>query len=336
MYDSGFFSKALWRTRERFAIVSTIMSELSVNGGGAMSCPQTRISGLYRDSNTGNELRLDVDGDFPQMMASGTFNTFLDSVHWLADLTVVEVGVWEGNVVYKHPSAGQLPFSAVRINAPAAATSTDSVAAVTFLGSVPGETTTNYNFISPYFHPVAFEFDVVEGTEAVTSIETHAHPNRPGALMDETLTIEEVYRRSGFDASVSTDQDGVVPLSFATTEGELPEDRDVWDDNELHDAMQSFWSRFENQSQWALWVVYASLHEADEPSVFDPDPQPEDLGGIMFDDIGPNHRQGTAIFNDAFISNPSPGDPAPDAWVRRMRFWTAVHEMGHAFNLAAR
>jgi hypothetical protein len=91
----------------------------------------------------------------------------------------------------------------------------------------------------------------------------------------------------------------------------------------MHDAMQTFWSRFSATAQWAMWVFFASLHE-----------QGTSLGGIMFDDIGPNHRQGTAIFNDAFISVPPSGDPNPAAWVQRMIFWTACHEMGHAFNLA--
>jgi len=54
----------------------------------------------------------------------------------------------------------------------------------------------------------------------------------------------------------------------------------------------------------------------------------------MFYDIGPNQRQGTAIFENAFIATAPAGDSAPDAWVRRMRFWTAAHEMGHTFNLA--
>jgi hypothetical protein len=48
----------------------------------------------------------------------------------------------------------------------------------------------------------------------------------------------------------------------------------------------------------------------------------------------PNHRKGTAVFYNTFISQAPSGDPAPDAWVNRMRFWTTVHEMGHAFNLA--
>jgi hypothetical protein len=54
----------------------------------------------------------------------------------------------------------------------------------------------------------------------------------------------------------------------------------------------------------------------------------------MFDDIGPNHRQGTSIFIDSFISQPPAGDPNPAAWVDRTLFWTTCHEMGHAFNLA--
>ncbi len=91
----------------------------------------------------------------------------------------------------------------------------------------------------------------------------------------------------------------------------------------MHDAMQTYWSRFANQAQWSTWVFFAALHE-----------RGTGLGGIMFDDIGPNHRQGTAIFTKSFISQPPAGDPASNAWVRRMQFWTACHEMGHSFNLA--
>jgi hypothetical protein len=91
----------------------------------------------------------------------------------------------------------------------------------------------------------------------------------------------------------------------------------------MHDAMQVYWSRFAPRAQWSVWTFFASLHEMGSS-----------LGGIMFDDIGANQRQGTAIFEDAFIAQAPAGDLAPDAWVRRMRFWTAAHEMGHTFNLA--
>ena len=102
----------------------------------------------------------------------------------------------------------------------------------------------------------------------------------------------------------------------------------------MHDAMQVYWSHFAPKAQSSVWVFFASLHESI------PQPYPyrlsnrDQLGGTMFDDIGPNHRQGCAIFEDSFISEAPSGDPNPEAWVRRMRFWTAAHEIGHTFNLA--
>ena len=111
-------------------------------------------------------------------------------------------------------------------------------------------------------------------------------------------------------------RDNVVPLAGAGADVR-------WSNQEMHDAMQVYWSRFAPKAQWSVWVFFASLHEMGT-----------DLGGIMFDDIGPNQRQGTAIFGNSFIAQAPRGDPNPAAWVSRMRFWTAAHEMGHAFNLA--
>ena len=67
----------------------------------------------------------------------------------------------------------------------------------------------------------------------------------------------------------------------------------------MHDAMQIYWSHFANKPQWQLWVLFAKQHDIGP-----------NLGGIMFDDIGPNHRQGTSIFYKSFISTPPAGEPA--------------------------
>jgi len=172
-----------------------------------------------------------------------------------------------------------------------------------------------YGWRSWYFHPAEFEYDAATGTAAVTQINTCDHPHRPASLPCETLTIKKTYQRAGFDVSVSGGS-GAVPLAGAGANAK-------WSDMEMHDAMQTYWSRFASKAHWAMWVFFASLHE-----------QGTSLGGIMFDDIGPNHRQGTAMFNDSFIKNAPAGDASPAAWVSRMKFWTACHEMGHAFNLA--
>ena len=179
-------------------------------------------------------------------------------------------------------------------------------------GGLPNRTVV-YGFNSAYFRTVNLEFDFQAGEVADTAINTCAHPVRPASLPCETLTVPQVFQRAG--CQVTTNPSSSVPAPPGTT----------WSDMEMHDAMQIHWSRFANAAQWAMWVFYGSLHESGTG-----------LGGIMFDDIGPNHRQGTALFVDSFIAQPPPAEPVATrpAWIDRMRFWTAVHEMGHAFNLA--
>jgi len=267
------------------------------------------------------ELRLDVDGRYPQMTASGIAPLSISSrVNWIASVAPAGTNRWTGGIWYKEPAAAPFPYTTVDVKVTNALFPHLRKATLTFSGGGVPKRVRSFKFTSPYFHPVEFEFDRAENLvtdKAVTSINTHDHPNRPGTLPAENLSIDEVFRRTGFEVRASGGA-GVVPMNIATG-GVNPN----WSDNEMHDAMQTFWSRFGNVAQWSLWVFFASLHESGTS-----------LGGIMFDDIGPNHRQGTAIFEDAFIANAPAGDPAPAAWVRRMRFWTAVHEMGHSFNLA--
>ncbi|MGF1611606.1 MAG: hypothetical protein ACFCUQ_19550 [Kiloniellales bacterium] len=262
------------------------------------------------------ELRLDVDGRYPQMRASGAVLLGTTTrVHWIADLTKVGSYHWTGPIWYKDGNTSVLPQTNVDIVATPSWFASQRKATVTFSGGGAANKTLTYSYSSPYFHPVEFEYDCVQGVTPVASINTGDHPNRPASLPVENLSIETVFRRAGFDVKKSGG-DGVIPLSAAGQ-------NQTWSDMEMHDAMQVYWSRFANKAQWSMWVLFANRHD-----------QGNSLGGIMFDDIGPNHRQGTALFNNSFIANAPAGDPAPAAWVKRMKYWTACHEMGHAFNLA--
>lgn len=250
------------------------------------------------------------------MVASGTYIPDIFTwAHWIADLGATGPDTWTGNIWYTDTSPGHtFPYTSVKIEVTNRRFPGRREARVTFLGGGGATRQRTFKYRGPRFHPVDFEFDFAEGVEPVLAIDTCDHPNRPATLPCENLSLQTVYRRAGFDVSTSAGAD--VPLA-----GAGPNAR--WSDLEMHDAMQTYWSHFTSESQWAMWVFFAALHE-----------QGTSLGGIMFDDIGANHRQGTAIFNDSFISEAPSGDPDPDAWVRRMIFWTAGHEMGHAFNLA--
>jgi hypothetical protein len=278
------------------------------------------VSGLYKwklrgaSPFTREDLRLDVDGVYPQMVASGTGYAGLSTrVHWIAKpltATMLPDGTrWSGPIFYKDGNTNLFPYTQVSMRR------NGLMLEVTFAGGGVPERVRSYEYRSPAFHPVEFEYDTVQSVAPVTDIRTHDHPDRPATLPNEILTIETVYRRAGFDVTRSAGG-SIVPLEGAGT-------NERWSDSEMHDAMEVHWTRFADRPRWALWTFFADLHE-----------DGEDLGGIMFDSIGPNHRQGTALFLNSFIAQAPPNDPAPDAWVRRMVFWTAVHEMGHAFNLA--
>lgn len=274
------------------------------------------LRNLFVPSIISEQLRLDVDGAFPQMVASGQTTALLTTARtWIASLT--KVGRWHyvGPITYTDGyGVGGFGYHHVDITATPSLLAGGGKATVVFSGPGGVSFTRTYPFSSGYFHPVDFEFDATSDAEPVFQIGTHDHPNRPATLANENLSIDKVFRRAGFDVTHSPD--GTVPVSGAGA-------NNTWSDAEMHDAMQTYWSKVANAAQWAMWTFWARQHD-----------QGPSLGGIMFDDIGPNHRQGTAIFTDSFIRNVPAGDAAPAAWDARMRFWTAVHEMGHAFNLA--
>ncbi|HET7218628.1 MAG TPA: hypothetical protein VFJ02_11310 [Vicinamibacterales bacterium] len=261
----------------------------------------------------GEELRLDVDGRYPQMTASGTLPISpVQRLHWIANVHATGPNAYEGGIWYKDPLVTPFAYTHVEIKVSSSILPAIRKAKVTFTGAGLRPRVRLFRFRSPYFHKVEFEFDSENPIVALTKINTCAHPNHPATLPCEQLTVKKVFQRSGFDVSI-TPAMSTLPAPAGGT----------WSNMEMHDAMVVYWSKFANIAQWSMWTFFADQHEIGHS-----------LGGIMFDDIGPNHRQGTSIFYNSFISDPPPGDPNPVAYVERNRFWTAVHEMGHAFNLA--
>lgn len=272
-----------------------------------------------RPARTSEELRVDVDGAFPTMTISGTiFRLFGGRLTWIARVTAdSHTGEYVGSISYRDGATNLLPQTTIRCRLSGLPwLAPGRRARVTFTGGGVAPRTRHYRYLQANFRTVGIEYDTVEGTAAITSYDLHSHPNRPTDLPAGTVSIEEAFTRQGL-RMVKTAGSDVIPLADAKTDH-------LWSDLEMHDAMQIHWSKFADIPQWQVWTLFAGRHEMGFG-----------LGGIMFDDIGTAQRQGCAVFLDSFISNPAPvGDPAPLAYVERMRFWTAVHEIGHTFNLA--
>lgn len=264
------------------------------------------------------EVRLDIDRFYPQMAISGTrWGGMAVACHWVAQLTLVGAFTYEGAIFFFDPPDAQLfNYVQVIVDNMSGGQSQRSVK-VRFSASMGSsyDYEREYSFRSPYFHKVEFEYDYVSNAVPVTSFDTANHPHRPTDLPGEVINIETVFGRAGFDVTLSGG-DSAVPLSDAGSDA-------LWTNQELHDAMQLYWLRYAAKPQWSMWVLFAGLYYGGN-----------NQGGLMFDDIGPYQRQGAAIFLNATTNNPPSGDPSPSEWRDRMRFWTAIHEMGHAFNLA--
>ncbi len=267
-------------------------------------------------------VRVDVDRYLPQQRISIEVRRLFpqSTSHVIAEVTSDTCLAFNrrrvvANIVYRDGNAALIPGTTVTFDARRTIGLNYSNFSIKLSGGIIPKTY-NLAFQSRYFDPVEFEVDTVANAgTATTTYGTGSHPNRPANLPIETLSLKKVYQRAGFDAQMSPNA-SAIPNSGAGSNGS-------WSDNEMHNAMITYWSRFTNQSRWALWVLFAKQHDLGYG-----------LGGVMFDDIGANHRQGTAIFTDSFVQDVPPGDPSPVSWQQRMLFWTAVHEMGHAFNLA--
>jgi hypothetical protein len=262
------------------------------------------------------ELRVDVDGVMPTMTVSGTISRlFGGKLTWIARVTKDRAtGAWTGPISYRDGTSSLRPQDTVAVTLSGGPFLPHTRRArATFTGGGSPPVTLHYTFRTAAFREVAFEFDTVSDATAVTSHNPASHPNHSPSAPNTALTLESAYARLGIQVT-KTGGDSSIPI---------PQAGDTWSDQEMHDAMQAHWSRWADAPQWAVWVLFARLHD-----------QGTSLGGIMFDDIGVAQRQGTAIFGDSFINTAPGGEANAGPWVERMKFWTAMHEIGHAFNLA--
>jgi hypothetical protein len=187
--------------------VATLVDEApeASNGHGRLELADEALQ-LAAPSTVGvrpirEELRLDVDGRYPQRIVSGTIRSLLNRrLHWIARLAPVGPNAWSGPILFKEGTLSLLPQTKVRVVVVGSAPT--RTAKVTFSG--PGGTVSRlYKFSRSTFRDVEFEFDCEQGQVATTQIHTHGHPNHPAGLPGENLSLETVYTRAGFRVTKS-------------------------------------------------------------------------------------------------------------------------------------
>lgn len=253
------------------------------------------------------ELRVDVDGRRPTMRVSGDFyrvsgatTTYFGS--FIATLPSVTVATNQVQILGSAKFTFQTPYTRIRVVIPRMSIlQPPAPATITFVTpeGVAGSTYTCM-FESPYFRRIQYEQDCTSG---VTPFASYATGSLPSGGPARTLTVSSAFAEAGIELQTS----GV--WNVVPTTGIGPS----WSNAELHAAMVTQFSLWRDDPQWKVWSLTADLHDLG-PGLY----------GIMFDQMG-RQRQGCAVFHRSLAGT--------SADKKRLQLFTAVHELGHCFNL---
>jgi hypothetical protein len=263
------------------------------------------VSGLYRGTRGDFqlELRVDVDGSRPMNRLSGDlfrgtgattnyFGSFIVNsptfTRTASSVTIEGLGEYTWST--------EAPRVKVTMSPPAPVT----IQFFTISGS-PGSIYI-CPFVSSYFRSVQWEQDSVVGTVPFVSYNTGSLPQPPNSPSRE-LTVSKAYAEAGIELQTAG-LTNIVDTSASGTDTK-------WSDSELHAAMVSNFSLWEDIPQWKVYLIVATSHV-------------DGWRGIMYDQQG-FQRQGCAVFYDAIQGT--------DAARQRAQLRTYVHELGHCFNL---
>eukprot|EP01094_Clydonella_sp_ATCC50884_P020076 TRINITY_DN407_c0_g1_i1.p1 TRINITY_DN407_c0_g1~~TRINITY_DN407_c0_g1_i1.p1 ORF type:complete len:470 (+),score=86.89 TRINITY_DN407_c0_g1_i1:113-1522(+) len=288
-----------------------------------MSETSTIKNGRYRSSGSTNELRVDLDNDHaPEVHARNPLNVMSGQVgdrHWVGLFKSRAERVATVHVIYTYDESTRLRNWM-----------TDQATPLATLEITFTEDTATYAYEGEHVQLVyhdKFYGDLVLEIDHEKNVTLD--PAMAERIADEVFSI---YRQTGFNtAGGGKSEVDSPPPNGAMHRAPFP----AWNQKRLHDAMtDSFANNVAGSPQWGIWVFFAGTiaeHE-DTDTVFAPprwvehDPAPG-LRGIMFDSIGQEHREGCAIFTSTFTAT-------EHANLENHLIRTAVHEIGHALNLA--
>lgn len=267
-----------------------------------------RVSGRYRHGGAVQlELRIDIDGRYPLRCLSGDFFTTAGAtLNYFGSFIVRTPRITSTRLATVIDGIGSFTWSAafprVRVTIPKSSIFGPAAAATVRFLTVTGSAGASYacGWESPWFRTVQLEEDHVTGVTPFASYDTGSLPAPPPA---RALSVAAAYGEAGIEIQVAGTRNVVATAGIGS----------AWSNAELHDAMLTNFSLWQNLPQWKVWLLTAQLH---------------DLGpgllGIMFDQQG-RQRQGCAVFHANLAGS------TPDR--QRDQLYTCVHELGHCFNL---
>ena len=304
------------------------------------------------------ELRIDIDkicnncpvlnkisGNFYQILSTNSTNQDSSkNIHlesWIADsptITSSSSSCMEINGIIHYWEKSNYPLTNLKIIVYRIAPNTIEQAEVTITDTLGNITRYICTKKSHYLRDIELEIDIVKSVnmEPILPVyDTHWNINRPPDLSRRILTVDECYREAGINLSVNY-KGNIIDDSTAS----LVE----WDDAELYDAMETYYSQYENVlPAWKMWCFICGHYVKNNVlgMMFDADMRfankSTNLETQKFDNTcNKPERRGFAIFrSNIFFDNLRSQSPINEeqAYTMRQYLRTFVHETGHAFNL---
>ncbi|TVP46569.1 MAG: hypothetical protein EA350_06835 [Gemmatimonadales bacterium] len=162
--------------------------------------------------------------------------------------------------------------------------------------------------------------DSVNSEPVLPTCNTHAATDRPTELAARDMTLASAFDEAGVRLDIPAE-----PTVIDDSASEFS----TWSNAELHDAMETHFSRYASGGAWPKWDLWGILCGRHDNA---------GLAGIMFDYSAtgqPPERQGFALFRNHWWFNSVPsGAPTNQTQARALRnyLYTWIHEAGHAFN----
>lgn len=226
------------------------------------------------------EIRLDVDGHYPQMMASGIIRCGVkNKVQWLARLSTVGPNRWSGTIWGVNGSADHMPWRGITLTVNN--TWQDRQRILTAVFTAPGmpSRTRTYALNSRHFNKMVVMIDSIKTAPVVTGFDVSTLPDHPEIVDGNTRTISGILDRTGLHTKVIFNE----KKNLKVTGGE------TWSTAEIIDAFR-VWSRHhDNDTTDKTWVMNVGTHET----------SPE-IGSLVMDKIEGRKTNAVSIFQNSF------------------------------------
>lgn len=255
------------------------------------------------------EIRLDVDGHYPQMMASGVIRCGVkNKVQWLARLSIGGPNRWSGTIWGVNGNADHMPWRGITLTVNN--TWQDRERRLTAVFTAPGlpSRTREYVLSSRHFSCMDVMIDSVNKTPQVTGFDVTTTPVHPEVTDGNTRTISGIMDRTGMQTRVVSNEKTNLKADGDTT----------WSTAEIVDAFR-VWSRHnEDENTEKTWIMNVGTHEL----------APE-IGSMVMDEIDGRKANGISIFQNSFRTETT----TTESTVNRDIIFASLHGLGDVLGL---